>query len=228
MEPDVYYHRMSGKYSLGDAVTATLVGAAIAIPLAFIYSYLILYIPFIYLNALFTLGFGIALGVTAFGMLKWRRIRNLKVGTAIAFLVTAAGFYLSWAVWIYALFNRSDVDVALWPIVADPTGLWGVIQSVNEVGAWRFRSYTPTGAVLWGVWAIEAGLIFGIGVVIANHMFADTPFCEECGTWCEKKEGVAAFAADEPAPDADELKHRLEQKDFRLLEQLGPAAEGPG
>lgn len=35
------------------------------------------------------------------------------------------------------------------------------MNKVNEVGAWKFKSITPTGGVLWALWGVEAAILVG-------------------------------------------------------------------
>jgi len=59
------HYRHSGRAPLVGAVTAALAGIACACLLAVVYSFAIVWIPFVYLNVLLTLAFG---GITGFAV----------------------------------------------------------------------------------------------------------------------------------------------------------------
>ena len=123
---------------------------------------------------------------------------------------------MHWVVWIDVLLGRMEVESALVPLLLSPTAVWELMVQINQAGIWSIRGWTPTGGSLWGIWIAEAALFFGTVLLSTNEFFADTPFCEECGTWCQKEEDVCRLAE---AP-AEELVQRLELKDFGYLESL--------
>jgi hypothetical protein len=84
-------------------------------------------------------------------------------------------------VWLNALFSRAGVESALLPILLSPAAVLHLIAEVNAVGAWSIGGSTPTGGALWSVWGIEAALFGGVALFGTALMFADTPYCEECG-----------------------------------------------
>ena len=59
------FYRPSGRVDLIRGVLALNAGILLVFVLALIYSYAVRYIPFIYLNALFTLGFAAVIGLAA-------------------------------------------------------------------------------------------------------------------------------------------------------------------
>lgn len=222
------YYQHSGKFSLGGVAFALVVGSVIACFLAFVYAYLILYIPLVYINFLITAGFGAVVGIAAAALLKNRKVRNGGVAMVTALLITAIAYYYAWVSWLWALGRRygdaGEVTTSVFfGLLLQPAEVWKAILTVNENGAWSFRSGDPvTGGVLWGVWALEALIIFGASLLIAKGWMEAEPFCENCEVWCESKENVLAATTQ----NVEEFKQRMEAKDFRYLESLGaPAAE---
>lgn len=212
------YYQHSGNFSVAGAVMGLVVGAAVGIPLAFAYSYLILYIPVVgAITFLFSAGFGAAVGIaTALG-LKSQKVRNVWVALVVTVASGLVAFYSSWAVWIYALLRRANLEVNLLPILLQPGVLWELIRKVNQVGAYNLRGWTPTGTALWILWSLEALIIIGLAVYLGVKAMLSEPFCEACNCWCKESEGVGMVAAG----DAGELKQRMEVKDFGFLEKLG-------
>ncbi len=217
MSEDLYYQH-SGKFSLSAILAGILVGLAVGLPLAFVYSYAILYIPIVgYITIILSGIFGGAAGGATAGGLRWKKARNTALTAVLAFLVALVSFYFSWAVWIYALLRRGGEKVPLRGLVVFPNLLWRLIAEVNKVGAFTVRGTRPTGAVLWGLWGIEAAIILGMAVFVAMGMVREDPFCESCESWCKKQEGVCKVSGG----DVNELKRRMESKDFGYFEKLG-------
>ena len=67
---DGLYYKHSGKFSVGGAIYALVLGSVVLCFCAFFYAYLILYLPFVYINALITVGFGCLVGFTCATLLK--------------------------------------------------------------------------------------------------------------------------------------------------------------
>lgn len=214
------YYAESGRFSVRGVVLGLLVGAAVGSVLAFVYAFAVLYIPLVYIRFILTFGFGAVAGLFAAALpLRLGKMRNGRVRLVATLLVLLVAWYASWVVWVWALLRRADVTgVSLLTLALQPDVLWQAVLRVNEVGAWRIRSLTPTGIVLWGIWAIEAVIIVGLGTLL-GALGAAEPFCEHCESWCEKAEIARLKAADK-----GELKRNLEAKDSGYLDQVGMPA----
>jgi hypothetical protein len=157
-------------------------------------------------------------------------MRNPAVGMCIALVVTLASYYFSWAVWLSILVSGDDFSVSSWTLASHPLGLWGVLQLVNEKGAWSIgRGYgssknreAVSGVLLWVFWAAEALTVLVGSMVTAWGALTVDPFCESCDVWCEEEKDLVSVRAAEP----DELKRRLEAKDFGYLKAVGPRGAG--
>lgn len=219
------FYKHSGKWSLSGPPVGLLVGVLAGVPLAFIYAYVILYIRFIPFIRLFAfigpLVFGFFVGVITGEALKRRKVRNVAVTKGVSVLVGLASLYASWVFWIYAFFHRVDARATLLPLILDPSLLWVAICKVNQVGTWEYRDLRPTGIILWAWWAIEGLGIVGAAMYCGALGTAEV-FCETCEVWCKKAEGACKVKA----ADRDEMKQRLEAKDFGYLEKLGAAEPG--
>lgn len=185
------FYKPSGK-APGDGIAIGLaVGIAAAIPLAFIYSYAILYIPIIgIVTFILTGGFGLLLGVAVGSPMHSRKVRNPMLASLMGFLTGLVALYAMWVVWLYALINRGDQppeDLTLLGLALSPLGVWNLIELVNQTGAWSFKGSTPTGGFLWFIWGLEAVILVGLPTWLAGTTVAD-PFCEKCEAWCEDKQ----------------------------------------
>jgi len=219
------YYKHSGKFSVGGGIYALALGSVILCVGAFVYAYLILYLPFVYINALITAGFGMAVGFTCATLLKRKKVRSDAVAVGLTLLLTAIIYYFGWATWVWALARRTDTPPgfeALIGLLVFPQFLWEAIRAINAEGAWTLRGSAVTGWALWAVWAAEFGMIFGISLWTAYKTMDEEPFCETCEEWGKKKERVLEAVA----ADLNEFKRRVEAKDWKYVESGGaPKAE---
>lgn len=218
------YYKPSGEVTVVGALAGLIGGLAAGAVLAFAYSYLVYYIPIIYLNLLCVAGFAALLGFAPGYLMHVCKVRNTAAGVGIAIIPVLASFYLSWAVWVSIIVSNDEASISALALAAQPLLLWELIAKINEVGAWTlFKSSTPvSGLALWVVWAIEAGVVLIGAPVAASMMLGNRPFCENCNAWCAGEQGVALLGA----ADDDEVKRRVEAKDFQYVRGLGTKAEG--
>ena len=226
---DVYY-RPSGEVTVSGLASGLGGGLVAAVALGFVYAYLIMYVPLIYLNILCVIGYALVLGASAGYLVKLGKMRNPAVGMCIALVVTLASYYFSWAVWLSIVVSGDEFSVSSWTLARNPLGMWGVLQLVNERGAWSIgRGYGPSknaetvsGVLLWVFWAAEALTVVIGSMVTALGALTIDPFCEPCNVWCEEEKDVLSIRAAE----SDELKRRFEAKDFPYLKTVGPKGAG--
>lgn len=191
MNPNIHpFYRHSGKFNPAGPILVFLAALVAAFPLGLLYSYLINWIPFIYLNFLITLGYGFVFGtLTSLLLLKFGKVRN----TAVAFLSgTAAGliaWYFSWNGHIHAL--AGDV-----PWLLTPGQIWTAVKILYNEGSWGigFGSQEPlTGIPLAIVWLGEGAMIVGLAAMISYRSVKDTPFCEQHNCWFDEKKVIDKF-----------------------------------
>ena len=231
-----YYHH-SGQFSPGGALIALLLGLLVGAPVAFAYAWLIHWDPIIYINGIACGLFGALMGMLTQMFLVSRKCRSLAVAAVVALCVALGTYYFSWAVWLHATMTRGSILDFLRPL-----NMLGAILVVNEHGVWTYHGDVIRGAILWVVWAAEAGMFIGFAVYGAIHEMLEATFCEGCELWTQVHTGVCIVPAGAAPPVTDkaglksylkglkqhaaELKDRLENKDLTYLEQLGPVAEG--
>ncbi len=218
MSPEYYKH--SGKYPAGGALVGLILGLVAGVVLAAAYAYLELYIPLAgVITFILTAGFGGLMGGAVGFLMKKQKVRSTSVTLLATLLISLVAFYVSWGVWLYAALRRADVEADVFGVLLQPDAMWLLIQEINEAGAWTVSSWTPTGAMLWGFWGLEALIIFALALLLAKSVIEGDPFCEHCETWCEETKDVIRAPLAEP----NELQQRLELRDFSYLEKLGGA-----
>jgi hypothetical protein len=215
MRADRYY-RHSGRFSPFAVARAVALGLLVTVPMAFIYSYILVYLPIIgVVTFLLTAGFAGVVGLTVGSVLHSGKVRNHGVAITATLLVALFALWASWVTWVYALLHRADADVGLVDLAANPSALWNLINLINEKGAWSLKGATPTGGLLWALWGLEAVIIAGVMVFAAREMVS-APFCEACDRWCEEHKGFALLG-----PTRKEtLAARLEQGDYTVFKEM--------
>jgi hypothetical protein len=216
------YYKPSGKFTLSGIALGFAGGLINGLVLAFFYSYIISYIPFVYLNFLCTIGYSVLLGFIIGSLMRWGKVRNRWVGVLVAIIVAAVSLYFSWAIWVSVLLGKANINVSALELAQQPGLLWDTISRINEVGAWKIRGLTVSGGFLWFIWIVEAAIILGGTTIAAVGVLSTTPFCESCQSWCHLTKDLMLLGD----ADSDELKRRMEAKDFDYLKSLGPKKEG--
>lgn len=168
------HYQHSGNAPVGGMLLTLIFGALAAVILGAIYGLLIYWIPFVYINALVTFGFGIVLGAAIGSLGKLGKLRNNNVITIIALLISVLAYYTHWVVWMKGFSGG---------YVLEPGILWQLILLIADQGAWSIFDWTPTGWAIWTIWGIEAVMIVGIGSFAAGTII-DVPFCETTNQWC--------------------------------------------
>lgn len=189
-------------------------GALTAFVLAVVYAYLTVYSPIVGITTvLFLAGLTGGLGVAIAVLARLAKCRSVTFLLVTGFACAALALYASWVVFEYALIASAD-DALDWTpldLARAPGEVFAIAMSISERGWYSVFGFTPSGAVLWLIWAIEAFVILAVPTVIAAHWLEDEVFCERCKEWCTKTEGKRRLAL----PD-----------DPRALQHLGPDSLG--
>lgn len=124
---------------------------------AWLYAVLIYYIPFIYINAFLTVGFGGAITMITVSAMRGAKLRN-KLLFGLVSLLTGGAFFAHWAVWLGHLLRASDIEVIaldVFRVTATKNEKGSVskerkqvvsnlLLTTNEVAAIRSLSLAPT------------------------------------------------------------------------------------
>jgi hypothetical protein len=204
------YYRHSGALGPLGLLYMTLLGAIGAVVLGAVYGYAIYYIPFIYLNFFITLFFGVGVGLlVGFGG-KLGKVRNSGALIVFGLIFGVLAEYAGWISWIHAASEQQY-------LLTSAEAILGVLGRVAEKGAWSIFGWTPKGAALYAIWAIEAIMIIGGSTISAVGVVSSIPFCERCNKWVEETTTVSPLA---PVADPQEMKRQLERGDFTMLGSL--------
>jgi len=203
------YYKASGRFSPLALILVPLSGLLAALLLGSTYAYIAVYNPLIYITILATIGYGVGQGFALAIGARIGKLRSPMVMIILALLVSAASLYITWVVWMHAFLARADLEI--WPF--EPVQLWELMTLVAEKGAWSIKSLTPTGALLYTFWGIEALVIVGGTLMMALGQPGE-PFCERCELWMEENEGATVVPG---VSDRGSLRMELEAGRFEAL-----------
>ena len=211
------YYKHSGKVAPQGLILGLFLGAAVSLPASFLYDYGIFTITEARLRGICTLAFGALIGAASGVGMCWDKVRNKLVAATTGLAASFFGLYLSWAIWILHLVKPSFWLFNPLRAMLHPRGLWHAVLAVNAVGTWSYEGRTPEhGTFLWFVWACEALLVLGFGVLTATALVQRRPFCEQCGQWCADRRKLY-FA---PSLPAGQFQTLLESQGTSGLEKL--------
>lgn len=211
MKSNVYY-RHSGKFSLVGLMlifTAPVIAAAI---FSFVYSALVHYNPFIYINLLGTLIFGAATGVAVAKVGVLGKVRSSGLTFFASLVAGSVAIYLSWVSYVFILSGYEA-------LILSPGELWNVVRGVAVVGVWSVFGATPSGALLFGIWAIEALIIVALVMIVAQGELTDGAFCEKSKSWADQRSSVGPFAE---ITNPETFRRKIEEGDYSELLSLQP------
>src|SRR5690242_10606694 len=103
-------YKHSGKFTPIGVSAGVITGLVAGSLLAYIYAWGIIKIDDQKGAALATLVYGAAVGLSAGYGMKLGKVRNSKVGIAVASLLAAVSLYISWAFWVENIIIRFQQD----------------------------------------------------------------------------------------------------------------------
>jgi hypothetical protein len=180
------FYRHSGKFGPHGPILAIIAAVIAGYPLGIVYSYLIKWIPFIYLNFLITIGYGVAFGFLTAVILKFAKVRNVPVAIITGLVVGLCAWYLSWNGHAHAMIKQGV------PALLMPAQMLRFMQILNENGSWGIGSSgTPvTGVLLTIFWFGEALIMIVASVFLSFGAVGEMPFCETHGCWLDKAKKI--------------------------------------
>ena len=214
-------YRHSGSVPFTGLCRVVVTGVAIAGVLGAAYAYLVVYIPFIYINVIATGFFGLLIGLAVGRAGKAGRIRNTFAVRLLGFVCGVAGLYAAWGADLLA---RGGIEAGI--LAFHPAVLAAYLQVFYENGAWGLRhGGNVTGMALAAVWSIEALIVVGVATVVATHSIASLAFCERCGQWTTVEEEVQKLAIQE---GQETIVERILSGELAAMQELFRAPENAG
>ncbi len=179
-----YQH--SGRFTPIGLVLALGAVLVAAVPLGWVYTWLMMVTDHLKLRALETICFGALVGVVAGYALRAGKVRNNPLAAGVGALGGLVAHYVGWAFFIERMVALSGHTVRALDVGLNPAALWRVMVIFNQYGTWTEQNSSPTtGVMLWIIWAAEALMVIGIAAFVAYAIEDKAPFCETCGRWAD-------------------------------------------
>lgn len=179
-------------------------GLVVVLVLAYVYALLLELIPFIYVNALLTVGMGIAIGTIAAFIVKTGHCRNVFLAMLIGLLLAIAGIGGK----LVSQYDRARHEGRAWlettneisdeerpEVLAAFDGGYTFLAHLQERvdAGWnigRGGNGAPIGGwLVYLVWVIEAGIIFYFAWTMSRGA-AKEPYSEKMNLWADESESV--------------------------------------
>ncbi len=184
-----YHH--SGIVPTRSAFATLVLGSLAAALLGVIYSFTFQYIPYVHLNFLLAIGFGVFTGFAVAWGVRRGKIRSTAATGGLALVAALAGIYVEWGTTVYALCSAADLPqffavAGLKPLL--PHNVVGVMIELFDHGSWSLDGGAAVhGWPLVGLWIAEAAVIMTAAYCTATAQIAKVPFCENCQEWISSR-----------------------------------------
>jgi hypothetical protein len=218
------HYRHSGTIPLSGLFPVLAGSLAAAVPLAAIYAYATVYIPFIYLNGLMSVGVGFGLGYLVFRLSKFGKIRDTTVPAVIAGVSALVTLYVAWGCDMLA---RSGWNEGYIPMKAfSPQALSQYIAFYYENGMWTLgkSDNLVNGRFLGLIWAAEALILVGGAAYTAVKQMNSLAFCENCDAWTTVVKDFRRFSI----KGAESLLVQVRTGNARALADAMPPEDNDG
>lgn len=196
---------------------AVLVGGLLFAP---IYSYAIVYIPFVYINLILTGLFGLGVGMMIAGALRVGHTHNKGVSYGLIGAGLLFAYWMHWAWWFSGLAFSADYDDFSVLLVLFPGALIESVASVYEVGTWGIGSSgdAVTGIFLALVWLAEAVIFFGAGLFGGAMLVGSGTYCSRCKAWCTEMPATRL-----QADMSGDLANQVDRQNWAVLLRPAPS-----
>lgn len=216
MEAAASHYRHSGRVGPVGFVITPPVAVLVGVLLGVLYGLLSFYSPRVWLNVIGTFGAPLAIGWVTGMTARLGHVRRPGFAALCAF---GGGLLATWANWVAWISAATNHEVIAW----FPPGIALGLVEMSKEGVWTVFGWTPTGAALLGIWALEALIFLVLAPVTAAMVVSSATYCETCRRWLGKPRAIATRAT--PA-DIDALAASLHAGDVEALAALPPAAAG--
>lgn len=230
------YYRVRGGAPVLGSLVALLIGAAIAAAGAYAYAVLCQRSPIIYLNILLVAAYAWLIGAATGAGARIGKVRSLRTVQWLAAGAAGVGLYVSWALWLTAVF--SHYPYTFYPhMLVVPEGsfwelgtLWKGVAVIYERGTWGLMStqfasagvQTVSGPILGAIWLAEGVLLVVLAMVTARLRTTRRAFCESCHAWCSAPRVVHCYSL---MHNPVEIKLRMQEADWAYLGTLAAASD---
>lgn len=203
----------SGRVPL-QIIQTTLWCLILILPLAWMYAWLTLNVPFLIARAVFAGVFAAVLGLAAVCVAAQAKVQHPNTMALIGCGIGCWAWYVQWGAILHTQLAFSDWTMAR--LFLAPAAMVELVSALAERGPWTVGSQRLPAAVFAIAWSMELFLLAFVPAILGRARAAD-PFCEESQDWVTPIELTQQFAA---LPDADAALRELESAPHQLLSSL--------
>ena len=200
------YYKLSGNLNKIRLALALIIISVLSIFLGYLYAIISIWIPLVYVQFFIPIGLGIVIMHSIFLLTRFTKNRNKKSQITLTIFFSALTFYFQWCAFVlYAIHNEMpEIQYYFANLLSllNPINLVSIIIEINQIGMWSVFGITFTGFLLWLVWIIEAGIIFGLPLIGVTRA-EPTPYSEKLDKWYKK------YTLDEIILKGSRLLHKL-------------------
>lgn len=183
------FYKESGNYKPAFLVITILGLIVISLILAYVYSAISTYMPFIYINALLLIGLGVVIGYATLISCKLSAIRNSSIRIGLAVATGILTWYFQWTLYLLYLTEESLPSFMEYLLnigwVFYDSELWDVFFYYNRNGGYDVGPIPVVGGLLIVVWFIEMLVIIGAPIV-ATLNYSPLPYSDTFQKWYDK------------------------------------------
>jgi len=181
---------MNTRYTLSGKpgnifILGILLGPVLTILLSIVYTYIVVYNPFIYLTLLVFIGFLLGIAVIQHTVVLLAKCRSRVSSFIYGTIVGLFAIYSVWASFIFVMFRRDGIPIDLIDLLKNPLFIFATAKSIAVEGYFSIFSTPIKGIALWAIWTIESLGILTAGIVAGIAALDEQVFCEDCKKWAE-------------------------------------------
>tara|TARA_B110000879_G_scaffold168408_1_gene217978 strand:- start:1533 stop:2372 length:840 start_codon:yes stop_codon:yes gene_type:complete len=177
-------YKLSGK--AGNLwLTGILIGPLLAILLSILYSYIVVYNPFIYLTILVYAIYLFCIVLVQKLVVRMAKCRSRASSFKYGALVGVFAVYINWCTFLFVLLQRYEDAIPLTEILLNPSGVFHLASSLSVDGWYSLIGFNVSGWFLWLIWIIEILGILAAGILGGSVVLHEKVFCENCNRWVE-------------------------------------------
>lgn len=219
VEAPVYYQE-SNQINKPKLAMAYVFCFLVAIVTAYVYTLIVVMLPFVYIACAMPIIFGGGLSLVVRFATRMAHNRNRKSRCVLAI---AMALFLTYFQWVVFLMYAQDIRLPSFgtylanlglPFTMD--GLWAFIVEINQVGLWEIFGQVINGSLLTVIWVLEFLLLMGTLLLPILSVRA-YPYAEDKEQWYKKY----TLDDDYKLSGAIKLTEGLNQDACKTIKELG-------
>lgn len=211
-------YQASGRYSVGGAVVALVVGTLFASLFGALYGWATARLSVSLLSMPICMLYAFVASIVIYLAMQAGKLRSDGAIFVTAFISALAAWAASWVAFNVSMFNRG-----LAPYHPDTIdGILGNVLAISSAGRGLFGNWVVYGQGLtMASWIVEGLFMVLFPPFLNVSIVASTPFCEDCGKWVDTE---SYHFRTGPAQDLEEFRRDFIARGPAALEALGQPA----